>query len=307
MTPARGTARGGTSFVLNGSSLNSGSGSSSYTVKLNGYEASSCKPATGQSTTAVQCVSGSRWGAIHPQDTTLVVSGKGAAMIVPKETRWLYIDRWSDPRTWLDSEMPVDGDTVIVPEGEAILVDLNTPKLFLVLVLGTMVFADDQDLNFNATYIWVAGGTFQIGTEERPFTHKATITLFGDRWNTIELPFIGSKVLAVTNRGGLKTECHSNSLGTTAPAEMCEVRSVGKLDLHGRRSISWTRLNATVENGATSVRLAEKVDWPVQPPSLIPTLCIHFTPRWDRVVSLPPYHLYGAAIQRAHHSGQAEP
>ena len=66
----------------------------------------------------------------------------------------------------------------------------------------------------DATYIWVAGGSFSVGTEARPFTHQATITLHGDRWKTVELPFIGAKVLAVTNRGGLTTACHKHTIST---------------------------------------------------------------------------------------------
>ena len=50
------------------------------------------------------------------------------------------MDRWSDHRTWLDGEMPVDGDTVIVPDGEAVMLDSDTPKLFLLLVMGSLVF-----------------------------------------------------------------------------------------------------------------------------------------------------------------------
>jgi hypothetical protein len=66
----------------------------------------------------------------------------------------------------------------------------------------------------DATYIWVAGGSFSVGTETQPFTHQATITLHGDRWKTVELPFIGAKVLAVTNRGGLTTACHKHTIST---------------------------------------------------------------------------------------------
>ena len=49
---------------------------------------------------------------------------------------------------------------------------------------------------------------FYVGSEAAPFLHQATITLHGDRWNTIELPVIGSKMLAVTDLGGLGTCAH---------------------------------------------------------------------------------------------------
>ena len=147
-----------------------------------------------------------RDGVINPASTSVWVAGKGYATVVGlgNETTFRYIDKWSDVRSWLDSEPPFDGDSVIVPEGQAILLDVNSPKLFLVVVSGILEF-DRKDLTFNATYIWVAGGSFSVGTEDDPFLQRATITLHGDRWYTIELPFIGSKMLAVTNLGGLHT------------------------------------------------------------------------------------------------------
>ncbi|CAE7262899.1 PKHD1L1, partial [Symbiodinium sp. KB8] len=134
--------------------------------------------------------------------TKLWLSGRGFAL-TPSASEvaiFRYVDRWSDVRSWLESEPPVDGDSVIVPEGQAIMLDQDSPKLFLLMISGYFEF-DRRDLALNATYIWIAGGSFMVGTEEAPFYHQATITLHGDRWETIELPVIGSKMLAVTNLG----------------------------------------------------------------------------------------------------------
>ena len=43
----------------------------------------------------------------------------------------------------------------------------------------------DADLTFDATYIFVHGGVFRAGTEELPFLNQLTITLHGDRYNTL--------------------------------------------------------------------------------------------------------------------------
>jgi hypothetical protein len=118
-----------------------------------------------------------------------------------------YVDRWSNIYSWLESEPPVDGDSVVVPEGQVIMLDQNSPQLFLLLISGYFEF-DRQDLMLNSTYIWIAGGSFYVGSEAAPFLHQATITLLGDRWNTIELPVIGSKMLAVSDLGGLGTCAH---------------------------------------------------------------------------------------------------
>ena len=59
------------------------------------------------------------------------------------------------------------------------------------------------DLTFDATYIFVYGGTFQAGSENEPFRNRLTITLHGDRFNTVEIPNVGAKCLAVMNVSGV--------------------------------------------------------------------------------------------------------
>jgi hypothetical protein len=177
-------------------------------VFLNGYPCNIISV----SDTAAQCITTERFE-IYGSSTSVWLSGRGNAIVIGGNdvTTYKYIDKWSDVYSWLDSEPPIDGDSVIVPEGQSILLDKDSPLLFLVLVSGLLEFAR-MDLNFDATYIWVAGGHLLVGTEETPFLQQATITLHGERWNTIELPFIGSKMLAVTNLGGLMAD---------APAPLC--------------------------------------------------------------------------------------
>lgn len=68
----------------------------------------------------------------------------------------------------------------------------------------------------------------QVGTEEEPFMHKATITLHGTV-NDPEIPIYGAKVLAVRQ---------------------------GQLDLHGLpRAVTWTRLASTAERNGTVLHL----------------------------------------------------
>jgi hypothetical protein len=50
-----------------------------------------------------------------------------------------YLDKWSDPRTWVNEEMPVADGSVFVPDGQALLVDFSPPPLKLVVVDGIMV------------------------------------------------------------------------------------------------------------------------------------------------------------------------
>ena len=162
-------------------------------------------------------------------------------------TFYRYLDRWSDPRTWLNEEVPGDGDSVYVPDGQAILVDESSPMLKLVVVDGVMVFDQNSEkfggsthrlssssdvnantpganevererrgepsltkrkpLTFDATWFWVHGGTVEIGTKYLPYEkNDLVITMHGDKWKTVELPYVGAKMLAVSNVGNLGSD-----------------------------------------------------------------------------------------------------
>lgn len=43
-----------------------------------------------------------------------------------------------------------------------------SPRLYSVLVQGTMMFLDGIDQNFYANFILIRMGTFQIGTQAQP-------------------------------------------------------------------------------------------------------------------------------------------
>jgi hypothetical protein len=55
--------------------------------------------------------------------------------------------------TWLNDEPPVEGDTVVIPSDQAIIIDVPLPRLFLVLIQGFLMFDPNASvpLNLNAT------------------------------------------------------------------------------------------------------------------------------------------------------------
>ena len=148
---------------------------------------------------------------------------------------------WSDPLTWktLGTGVPTDGDVVVIPKGIHIILDQDTPHLEGLRIDGVMEL-DEKDLALTADYILVKG-LFQIGTESKPFAHKATITLttaFNNKEDSIES--CGIKVLC-TKEGGI-------------------------LNFHGTYSSpAWTRLEDgnTAHIGDTSIRLEEQIEWQV--------------------------------------------
>jgi hypothetical protein len=196
ISPNSGTALGGDTITITGVGFQAGSGLEA--VRFNGME---CVVASFNDT-QILCVTGRR-SDILPFSVEVIVRGIGAAVVRnPQLTHFSYLDRWSSLTTWANREAPVDGDTVIVPKGQAILVDINTPKLFLVVIQGEVYFEDVRDLTFEASYIVVMGGKFILGTEYRPHRNKVTITLYGNRSTAVEIPGFGAKCLGVMNGMG---------------------------------------------------------------------------------------------------------
>jgi cell migration-inducing and hyaluronan-binding protein len=138
--------------------------------------------------------------------------------------------RWSDPATWGGS-VPAAGAQVTIPAGKSVLLDISPPALKSLTVDGTLVFAD-QDLNLSADWIMVHG-TFQIGTEARPYTNRATMTLTGSNAGE-SIDGMGTKVLGVMG---------------------------GTLELHGEARTSWTRLAQSATAGARTLTLEQPVNW----------------------------------------------
>ena len=81
-----------------------------------------------------------------------------------------YVSFWSAASTWGGDFAPIDGDSVDIPSGMSLLVDIdNSPVLKLVLVEGSLLFMPHTDptheRTFDATYILVRNGYMEVGTE----------------------------------------------------------------------------------------------------------------------------------------------
>lgn len=113
----------------------------------------------------------------------------------------VFVDRWSSTATWGNNYLPAEGDSILVPKGQTLLVDVSPPVLKLVLIEGTMIF-EDKDINFDSHYILVRNGEIRAGTRDSPFVNKLTITLHGKKQDNA-LPGMGNKFIGIVN-GTLK-------------------------------------------------------------------------------------------------------
>ncbi|HYC55209.1 MAG TPA: G8 domain-containing protein [Candidatus Binatia bacterium] len=139
--------------------------------------------------------------------------------------------RWSDPATWGGTK-PAAGEDVVIPAGWNVLLDEDTPALGGIMVNGTLRF-DRKDVAMTARWMMVHG-TLAVGTAEQPFEHEAVITLTGDDPDE-SIMDMGTRGIMVMG---------------------------GALDLYGTApSVPWTKIDAHAGAGATSLQLAETVDW----------------------------------------------
>nr|WP_166174897.1 G8 domain-containing protein [Altererythrobacter segetis] len=141
--------------------------------------------------------------------------------------------KWSDASAWPSGKVPAAGEEVTIPRGTEVILDASPPELRSLTIQGKLSFADKRDIEIKTDWIYVPGGTLEIGTAAAPYRHKATITL------TDNVP--GENVNTMGDRGIMLLN--------------------GTLELHGNRTHSWTKLAATAERGARQIRVLDASEW----------------------------------------------
>jgi G8 domain len=138
--------------------------------------------------------------------------------------------RWSDAATW-GGEVPAAGADVVVPAGATVLLDADTAALGNLAIEGTLRFAAAFN-SMSAAAIQVSGA-LQVGSVDRPHTHRATITLTGA----------------------------PQARGNDGIARGLNVQG-GRLELHGTSPKPvWTRLGDHAGAGSSNLTLATAADW----------------------------------------------
>ena len=141
--------------------------------------------------------------------------------------------RWSDPASWLDGKVPRAGDAVTIGRDKDIVLDVNPPALRSLTINGKLSFSNDLDTELKTDWIYLQGGELDIGSEAKPYTRKATITL------TDNVP--DENINTMGDRGIL-------IIG-------------GTLQLHGDRTNSWTKLARTAKAGSSTIDVLNAGGW----------------------------------------------
>jgi hypothetical protein len=69
-------------------------------------------------------------------------------LLLAGDVRYRYIDLWSRATTWGGSldNIPLEGDSVLVPAGTYVLLDVSPPQLDALVLEGTLAFDDSLPL-----------------------------------------------------------------------------------------------------------------------------------------------------------------
>src|ERR1700742_4738978 len=147
--------------------------------------------------------------------------GGYAVLRAQQKTATAGAKRWSDAATWPDKKVPGKDAAVTIGKGMNVVLDVSPMPLRSLTIEGKLSFADNKDLEVTTEWVMVHG-ELEIGTEAKPHTRKATITLTDN----------------------VKDEDMS-----------------GTLNLHGNRTNSWTKLSRTAEAGSNSIEVLNAAGW----------------------------------------------
>jgi len=215
VSPRFGTVTGGTVVTFTGTGLSTDT--SKYSIIIDGINC----PVSSATSTSVTCTTGKRPGLV---ETSLRIYIDGHGLVSNREIVFRYVSVWSSDTTWGGEFAPMEGESVWIPKGLNLLVDVDSsPVLKAVIVEGSLIFAPEVDAThhrfFDAHYIFINGGLMEVGTEEFPYTSKITITMHSAVTDPY-IPIYGNKVIGVR---------------------------YGTLDMHGPvRTPTWTTLETTV-------------------------------------------------------------
>jgi cell migration-inducing and hyaluronan-binding protein len=166
--------------------------------------------------------------------------GGYAVLEAQQKTSTASAKRWSDPAAWPDKKVPAKDAAVTIDKDMNVVLDVSPPPLRSLTINGKVSFADNKDLELTTEWVMVHG-ELEIGTEAKPHTRKATITLTDN----------------------VKDEDMTGTGGTTDRSDRGIMLMGGTLNLHGNRPNSWTKLSNTAEAGSNSIQVLNAAGWRV--------------------------------------------
>ena len=153
--PRRGGSAGGTFITIFGSDLD---GNVNVTIGT-----TDCAIIESNSTHIICRTGASRATITAP--VMVFIEGRGFAYSTqPNSTTYRYVDLWSSNFTWGGLAPPVEEDFVVVPKGQTLSIDVDTPILSVLLIEGgSVLFDDNQDVTLRSEHILIVNdGLLQV-------------------------------------------------------------------------------------------------------------------------------------------------
>jgi len=81
-----------------------------------------------------------------PTTTEILISGRG--LVSNNELYFSYVSFWSDDTTWGGEFAPMAGESIYIPSGLNLLVDIDTsPIMNAIICEGSLLFVPNADAN----------------------------------------------------------------------------------------------------------------------------------------------------------------
>ena len=137
ISPRFGPVQGGTQVTFTGERFKTDI--TLYNITIDGINC----PVDSAEETKVTCTTGKRPGLV---ESSLTIYIKGYGLVSTQDLLFRYMNYWSNTETWGDDFIPVDGETIVIPKGLNLLVDIkNSPHINAIDVEGSLVFPPDED------------------------------------------------------------------------------------------------------------------------------------------------------------------
>lgn len=83
-----------------------------------------------------------------PQPFVVMTSDSQFSLALPANysISYEYIDLWSSRTTWGGSidNIPIEGDSVFIPSGNRVLLDVSPPQLVAIFLEGELIFDNEE-------------------------------------------------------------------------------------------------------------------------------------------------------------------
>ena len=183
-------------------------------------------------------------------------------LMLPATARPATALYWSNSATWqialiyrngqlvtAASSLPKDYDTIFIPSGVWVVVDITLPILTRIRIDGVLELSDTLNNKLTVNEILINGGQLIVGWINKPFTHKFEIQLIGTRHS--EEYILPNGMQSMGSKG---------------------IGVYGGLDLHGiQRSLYWTQLAVSAYAKTNKITLKLSVDWQINEEIVIST------------------------------------